>query len=393
MAFTNIKVAIISKAEETSQLLRAQAEATRLATVKLEVNEYCTNKTDAATKQFIEARPDIVILDLQEPALGLLCLSVLHAVLPKAWLLVSTNQTNPQFLIEAVRAGAREFLPKPAIPASLAEAFRRFVDEVQQPARAAADGKIYCVAPAKSGAGATTVAINLATALADAPDTRVALIDLSRPLGDAAAYLNLRPQFSVADALRSADRLDSILLESYANTAAGVAVVAGPEIYHPEPFPGIQELPRLLDVAARTYTHTVLDLPASMEKGELEVLREMATVFLLVLTPELPAVWRADRLLRFLDGFNFGDRLRLVLNRSGKEDQMDQADIRKVLDRPVFWRLPNDYAGAMRALSEGRAAVTLNGSQLARSCREMAQRVSGTVLAEKRRGLFGLFAA
>lgn len=392
MAFTNLKVGIISKTEETSQLLRAQVDATRLASVKLDAHEYCSNKSDALARRFAEAKPDIIVIDLEDANGGVACLGVLHSVLPQSWLLVSTSLSDSRFLMEAVRAGAREFLPKPITPERLADAFRRFVAEVQQPAKTVADGKIYCVAPAKSGNGATTVAVNVATALADAPDTRVALIDLSRPLGDAAAYLNLRPKYNVADALGAADRLDSILLQSYANAAGNLSVLGGPDAYHPERF-AAEELPRLLDVAGRTYTHTVIDLPVALDPREMRVFEEVCTQFLLVLTPELPSVWRANRLLRFLDDYNLRDRLRLVLNRSGKEDQMDQSDVQKTLERPVFWRLPNDYQAAMQAISAGKAMVSLNGSSLSRSCRELAQRISGVSRAEKRRGLFGIFAA
>jgi pilus assembly protein CpaE len=394
MAFTSIKVGIISKAEETSQRLRAQVEATRLASVKLDANEYCSSKTDPVARRFAEAKPDIIVIDLDDASGGVACLGVLHAVLPRTWLLVSTSLSDSQFLIEAVRAGAREFLPKPITPASLTVAFRRFVEEVQQPSRTVADGKIYCVAPAKSGSGATTVAVNLAMALAEAPDTRVVLIDMGRPLGDAAAYLNLRPKHNITDVLRAVDRLDSMLLGSYTTTAGNLAVVAAPEAFHPGPFAGLEELPRLLDVAARTYTHTVVDLPIAPDPQELQVFADICAQFLLVMTPELPSVWRAGRLLRFLDGFRLNDRLCLVLNRTGKEDPMDQTEIQRTLERQVFWRLPNDYQAVRQAISTGRAVVSLNGSPLSRSCRGLAQRISGlSVAAEKRRGLFGLFAA
>ena len=68
---------------------------------------------------------------------------------------------------------------------------------------------------AKHGSGATTVAVNLAGIIAARSGQRTALIDLDRPLGDAAAYLNVKPNFTVSDALAAGPRLDSVLLESY----------------------------------------------------------------------------------------------------------------------------------------------------------------------------------
>jgi Flp pilus assembly CpaE family ATPase len=89
-------------------------------------------------------------------------------------------------------------------------------------------GALYCVTSAKGGAGATSVTLNLATALSELPETRVAVLDLNSPVGDAAAYLNLSPRFTASDAMEAAGRLDGVLLESYMSRSNGLAVLPGP---------------------------------------------------------------------------------------------------------------------------------------------------------------------
>src|SRR5262249_62124053 len=87
--------------------------------------------------------------------------------------------------------------------------------------------KRYSIASAQHGSGATTVAINLAGIIAARSKRKTALIDLDRPLGDVAAYLNVRPNFTVSDALTAGTRLDPVLLESYMQPTHGFHVLPG----------------------------------------------------------------------------------------------------------------------------------------------------------------------
>ena len=62
---------------------------------------------------------------------------------------------------------------------------------------------------AKGGVGTTTVAVNVATALAKLAGTeRTLLIDLHVANGDAAVFLGAEPRFSIVDALENTHRLD-----------------------------------------------------------------------------------------------------------------------------------------------------------------------------------------
>ena len=72
-------------------------------------------------------------------------------------------------------------------------------------------GKVYSVINARGGNGATTFAVNMALALQSAY-SQTALVDLA-PLGHAALHMSLKPVFTVADATRNLQRMESSLLE------------------------------------------------------------------------------------------------------------------------------------------------------------------------------------
>jgi pilus assembly protein CpaE len=386
-----IKVGILAPSSEALELLRIQVSATGLGSVSVEEEQYCGVYGDRATRKFIEARPDIIIIDMENRQAALRSLNILHAALPDTWLFVSSEASDPQLIIEAMRAGAREFLPKPLPPRNLTQALSRFLAEKQRLMEAGGVGKIYCVTAAKGGTGVTSIAINLATSLVEAPKTHVALIDLNSPVGDAVAHLNLKPQFTVSDALESSSRLDPVLLESYMSHSQGLSVLAGAKEFRPGQMPDGDALARMLEVATRTYTHCVIDLPCSLDKERLQLVTGMAASIVVVSVPELPALWRTERLLRYLATCAGTDKLRLVINRRLKTDEITDSEIERVMKYPVYWNLPNNYKGSIRAINTGIPLVSKNHSELARSYRELAYALAEIPLPEKRRGLFGLF--
>src|SRR5678816_4939336 len=139
---------------------------------------------------------------------------------------------------------------------------------------------------AKHGSGATTVAVNLAGIIAARSGQRTALIDLDRPLGDAAAYLNVKPNFTVTDALAAGPRLDSTLLESYMQASNGFQILPGFREHTADASLSCEKLSHLLEVAQTTFDHTIIDLPTNVDEDQVKVITRHTTATLVALTPE-----------------------------------------------------------------------------------------------------------
>lgn len=391
MTPSDVRVGILSPSAETRDVLRAQLNVLGMAAVEVEVDQYCAAYGDRPTRRFVESRPDIVIVDMQDPPATLQALQVLHAALPETWLFVCSSANDSQLIIDAMRAGAREYLLKPIPPRNLSQAIGRFVADRQRHQQKRDAGKIYCVAAVKGGAGATSLAINLAASVAEVPETRVAILDLNAPLGDAAAYLNLSPKFTLTDALASASRLDTVLLESYMSRAQHLAVLPGPKDFWADTQSSPSDLGSVFDVLIQKYSHVVVDLPSSLEREHLRLAADIASAMVVVLTPELPALWRAQRFLTFLATSGNGDKVQLVLNRSHRSDEVSDREVEKTLGHPIYWKLPNNYGASIEAINSGKPLVTAGDSDLGTSYRNLARQLTGIPGSEKRRGLFRLF--
>jgi Flp pilus assembly CpaE family ATPase len=119
----------------------------------------------------------------------------------------------------------------------------------------------------------------------------------------------------------------------------------------------------------------------------------MASAIAVVLTPELPALWRTQRLVRFLEQCGGGDKLRLVINRSRKTDEITDGEIQKTLNHTVFWKLANNYSASIKAINSRTPLVSNNHTVLASSYRSMAYRLTGITPPKKRRKITRLFSS
>ena len=387
-----ITVGIIATHKGTADALAAKIQQTGVATVVGQVSD--EKPTNLSVRQVTAADPQIIIVDISHFETSLQTLQFLHTTTPSARLLVISDNTDPKLMIELMRAGVREFLPSPVSEQALVQAFDRYTSEkalatTHQKARVK-HGKIYSIASAKNGSGATTVAINLTGVIATRSKRKTALIDLDRPLGDAAAYLNIKPNFTVSDALAAGTRLDSVLLESYMHPTHGFHILPGFPEHSADASLSADKLSQLLEVSQGTFEHTIVDLPINLDEDQVKVVARASSTILVILTPELPAIWRTERLLTYLTKLDAADKVRIVLNRATRSDEINDVDIQRLLRMPLFCKLPNEYAACIRAINSGTLLDSVNCKNLSKAISALATGVAGLPETEARRTFLGM---
>jgi pilus assembly protein CpaE len=387
-----ITVGIITTQKRTAETLAAQIHRTGVATIVAEVSD--DKSTTLSARQVINADPEIIIVDVNDFETSLQTLQFLHTTAPSARLLVTSNNTDPQLMIELMRAGVREFLPSPVSEQALVQAFDRYSSEkalttTRQKTRAKR-GKVYCIASAKHGSGATTVAINLAGIIAARSKRKTALIDLDRPLGDVAAYLNVKPNFTLSDALAAGPRLDSVLLESYMQPTHGFHILPGFPEHSADASLSADKLSQLLEVAQGTFDYTIVDLPTNLDEDQVKMIARVSSAILVILTPELPAIWRTERLLSYLVRLEAAAKVRIVLNRATRSDDINDSDIERLLRMPLYCKLPNEYGACIRAINSGTVLNSVNCKYLSKAISALAAELAGFTETEARRSLFGI---
>jgi pilus assembly protein CpaE len=281
---------------------------------------------------------------------------------------------DPRVMLDAMRAGAVEFLSLPARP-GIFEALDR-VATLLESRRAAAQerGKMAGVLSAKGGCGATSVACHLAAALRPADGSgKVLVADLDAQSPAVHRLLRANPRLRVSDAFDSVRRLNAACWQEFAVPVADNLDLLGGRQNSgsaasplPEPW-RIESLFRFLE---RNYTWILADLGRHLNPAIWSFLQNVDELYI-VTAPDVLALYQTRSILQTLSGRGFDkSRLRLILNRNqlGPQDfwiesieQMFEMSVAGVIpdDQPTFERMPRDRFEFPAASPFGRALVKL----------------------------------
>jgi pilus assembly protein CpaE len=203
-------------------------------------------------------------------------------------------------------------------------------------------GRLVTVFAAKGGCGKSTLATNLAVALADAGRKRVILADLDLAFGDVGIMMRLLPQRSIADATRRGSVMDSELLRSLLTPhSAGLDVLLAPVGPTDAERVNRDLVDQVLTVATSMADFVVVDTPAQFTEHALTSL-DRSHLHLLVATPDVPALKNLRVTLDMLDLLRLSPNKRLViLNRSDAKVGLTPADIERVIHVPTSAQVPS----------------------------------------------------
>lgn len=321
--------------------------------------------------------PDLVIFDSSSfPGEGVAMLERLAQQFPKAVMMLLSSDRSPETLIAAMRAGVREVLPLPVLQSDIEVAIERISQKIE--ASASEDGKILSFISCKGGSGATFIAANLSHALATLGRKRVLLIDLNQQFGDAALYVSdQKPAMTLADVCAAGARLDINLLESGAlRVSPSFSLLAASdnpdpaEEIRPENFEGV------LQLARRHFDFIVIDMGRQVNAVSIRALDSSDLIFP-VLQQSLPYLRNARRLLDIFSSLGYRrDKIQLTLNRYENSAAVTLAELERVLDLRVAYRVPNNYDIVNDSINQGIPVLQLaRSSSVSKSLAEWVNRL------------------
>ena len=145
---------------------------------------------------------------------------------------LTSETVDPNLLVQAMRAGVKEFFPQPIEPVEVKAALERFKGRSEQAQQNTVpkQGRIISVVGSKGGVGATTIAVNLSVALAGKKSKpSVALLDMNSFFGEIPLFLEIKPKFHWGEITKHIDRLDpSLLMNVLSKHETGIHVLPSP---------------------------------------------------------------------------------------------------------------------------------------------------------------------
>jgi pilus assembly protein CpaE len=257
-----------------------------------------------------------------------------------------------------VKEGVRDIVGLPLSNSELARIVAEVCDELDGRSGAEVQqGQLVSVLKSIGGVGATTVATHLASELSGRNQGRgVCLIDLDLQFGDAASYLGLSAQLSIADLIAAGSRIDGALLKSVASkTDDGLNVIAAPFDIVPIESVNADQIMRIIDVARAEYDHVILDLPTNWTNWTLSLVAVSEAIFL-VAELSVASLRQAKRQLHLLDSQNIaGGHINVVANRVEKKffRAIDLESAAQALGHPIELSIHNDYPLVRAAHDQG----------------------------------------
>jgi pilus assembly protein CpaE len=364
---------------------------------------------DAALNIIGEFLPNVVLIDDEtEGGPYGLAEEITQRFVNMAVIIIGKTMADDHFH-KMLQSGARDFAIKPVDPATLVESVYRAYEfekkrTVLLPSKTVEEtktrrAKVISVFSNKGGVGTTTIAVNLAATLAKFYQRRVILWDLDLYHGIVAVATNVVQRRHLTDLLNEIQYIDEELFESYLERhESGLAVLPAP--FTPEfgDFVSGEHVNRIIATARDRWDYIIIDNPSFFNEPTIAALRQ-SDMILLIGSLDLGTIKNIKACLMVMEKLNLSRaRIKLILNRVGREFGIYPKDIETTLKMPVYATIPSDAKSVLTGLNQGvPAAISAPDSDFGRSIHSLAKIISGgketeQVVVEKKKALSRLFA-
>lgn len=299
--------------------------------------------------------PQMVIVNLDPGAMdNLRRIGHLPRQFPGVAFFVMSQVLDPNLLMEAMQLGVREFIPLPINEQKFVGALERVAQVHGMGKRA----KMINVIPTIGGVGSTTIACNVAAALAGR--SKSVLVDLDLIRGAVASGFDLRPRYTVADVMQQAEKVDRQLLDNAltVHRRSNLSILARPEL--PEDTQRVTQpgAHRLLSVLGRMFDYAVIDSVMSIDPIYATVIHA-CDINLIVMQLNVPSAKNAERFVGCLRRMGVeSSKIRIVVNRYVKKGwDIEPDEVERALGLKLNWLIPNDFKNAIAAINYGEPVV------------------------------------
>ena len=360
--------------------------------VQVVLDERVTRPDPMLLSRLQGLNPELVLLEqpTDRSSIQALLRTVAKAA-PASAIVMVNGSADPEAILEAVRAGARDYIYLPfADPLSqLITRLQGARPKVQQSVARGARGRVIGFLAAKGGCGATTVALHAAVAMARESGQPTGLADFDLNCGMVKFLTDGRSQYSVLDAATNAGRLDDSFWSALITECSGIEVLSAPAPLAVKQYPETAQFGAVLDFMRSRYAWSLVDLGRGIHTFPASLLEHFDEIYV-VTTPDRLALAQAKRVadsLRHGCGFR---NVRLVVNRSPAAAAVE---IERLTGLDVYATVVDAESDLHDALADSR--MISEKAPVSRQMGTFARRIAGLPLespaTEAAGGLMGGF--
>lgn len=237
-------------------------------------------------------------------------------------------------------------------------------------------GRITVLLRARGGAGATTLAVNLAAAQAGIGGAgTVALLDLDIQNGTISLAMDLPDSAEAGALIKGELTLSPAFMDrAMVRHDSGVDVLTAPDIFAPLDALSPADVAALLSALKSRYSHIIVDMPQAVTDWTLPVLGAAAQV-IVVTDTSLPSIKRTRRLIDLIGDEHMTLPVEVVVNQQKKPLRLSAAlrECEALIGRPLTHWVPLDSKTARRASDLGiPLQISAKRSRMARAIAALA---------------------
>ena len=327
----------------------------------------------------------------------------LVTIYPELGPVFAAHELSTEVLQHALRSGARDAVQIDGTGEAVAQAVGR-VGEVLRtsqstvpsvagaalpgapPMSRQAPGRLVVVFSTKGGVGKSTVAVNVAAAMARQVDDTISLMDADLQFGDVSVMLGIPPDRTVVDAAASIQYADVELMRNLVTRHdSGVMVLPAPSEPTMAAAVPAEDMTAVCAALQGISGFVIVDVPTNFDDTSLALL-EAADDVLLVASMDIPSIKNLKIGMQALDLIAIaGPKLRLVLNRANAQVKLDVREVERVLGLRAAYPIPYDLAVPLSINAGVPVVVHDPGSAASRALEHIAESLLGPA-AETRRG-------
>jgi len=379
-----VSVQAFCETVETAAAVQSAGEDRRLGKAHLKIQ---MGGMVAAIEAYRTApTPNVIILETDGRGDILVGLDQLASVCDAGTRVIVIGRINDVGLYrELVRRGVSDYLIAPINAFDMV----RSICNLYSAPEAKAVGRIIAVVGAKGGVGASTVAHNVAWAIARdlALDSVVADLDLA--FGTAGLDYNQDPPQGIADAVFSPDRVDTAFIDRLLSKCTDhLSLLAAPATLERVYDFGAEAFDAIFDTLRSSMPCVVLDIPHQWS-GWTKRAMVNADDILIVATPDLASLRNTKNIFDLLKASRPNDRIpAYCLNQVGipKRPEINAGEFAKAIEIPPIVSIPFEPQIFGAAANNGQMIAEISAShRVTESFLQIAQRLTGRAETKKPR--------
>lgn len=362
---------------QTAELVEAATLDRRMSKVALTTHNGGINGAIETFKS--NPTPNLIIIETEATGQDLLtALERLSEVCDATTRVVVLGHVNDVVLYrELIRFGVSEYLVLPTNPATLVGS----ISELFVAEGAAPIGRTVAFLSAKGGAGSSTIAHNVAWAIADRVRQDVLLLDMDLAFGTVGLNFNQDPPHGLADAVFANEKMDAVLLDRLMSKAANhINLLTAPVTLEKGYDFKERDFEQIVEISQQSVPLVILDLPHAWTAWVRHTLAAVDEI-VIVAEPDLASLRNAKTLADAIKALRPAEsEPLLVLNRVGmaKRPEIASEEFATSIECRLIAQIPCDPAVFGTAANNGQMIAEVSQNHKANEAyRQIGMEITG----------------